>query len=74
MKIRFLQQYLHTLVIGGADSNNNYLPGSAGFLTSLARSNYTVYSRRMAGTGFTPAYTKPYKEIYIDAYKGLASR
>lgn len=53
----------------GADSNNNYLPGSAGFLTALARSNYTVYSRRMAGTGFTPAYTKPYKEIYIDAYK-----
>lgn len=53
----------------GADSNNNYLPGSAGFLTALARSNYTVYSRRMAGTGFTPAFTKPYKEIYIDAYK-----
>ena len=51
----------------GADSNNNYLPGSAGFLTALARSGYNVYSRRIAGTGFSPAFTKPYKEIYVDA-------
>ena len=51
----------------GADNNNNYLPGSAGFLTALARSGYNVYSRRIAGTGFSPAFTKPYKEIYVDA-------
>ena len=51
----------------GADSNNNYLPGSAGFLTALARSGYNVYSRRIAGTGFSPAFTKPYKEVYVDA-------
>lgn len=51
----------------GADNNNNYLPGSAGFLTALARSGYNVYSRRIAGTGFNPAYSKPYKEIYVDA-------
>lgn len=51
----------------GADDNNNYLPGSAGFLTALARSGYNVYSRRIAGTGFIPGFTKPYKEVYIDA-------
>ncbi len=51
----------------GADNSNNYLPGSAGFLTALARSGYNVYSRRIAGTGFNPAFTKPYKEVYIDA-------
>lgn len=51
----------------GADSNNNFLPGSAGFLTALARSGYNVYSRRMAGTGYSPAFTKTYKEIYVDA-------
>lgn len=52
----------------GADSTQ-FLPGSAGFLTALARSGYNVYNRRMAGTGFSPAFTKPYKEIYIDEYK-----
>ena len=51
----------------GADNNNNYLPGSAGFLTALARAGYNVYSRRIAGTGFKPAFSKPYKEVYIDA-------
>lgn len=51
----------------GADNNNTFLPGSAGFLTALARSGYNVYSRRIAGSGFSPAYTKPYKEIYVDA-------
>lgn len=51
----------------GADNNNNYLPGSAGFLTALARAGYNVYNRRIAGTGFMPAFTKPYKEVYIDA-------
>lgn len=51
----------------GADNSNNYLPGSAGFLTALARSGYNVYSRRIAGTGFSPAFTKPYKEVYVDA-------
>ena len=51
----------------GADNNNNYLPGSAGFLTALARASYNVYSRRIAGTGFKPAFSKPYKEVYIDA-------
>lgn len=51
----------------GADSNNNFLPGSAGFLTALAQSDYNVYSRRIAGTTFYPSFTKPYKEVYIDA-------
>lgn len=51
----------------GADNNNTFLPGSAGFLTALARSGYNVYSRRIAGSGFSPAFTKPYKEIYVDA-------
>lgn len=51
----------------GADNNNNFLPGSAGFLTALARAGYNVYSRRIAGTGFNPAFTKAYKEIYVDA-------
>lgn len=51
----------------GADNNNNFLPGSAGFLTALARAGYNVYSRRIAGTNFNPAFSKTYKEIYIDA-------
>lgn len=51
----------------GADNYNNFLPGSAGFLTALARSGYNVYSRRIAGTGFSPAFSKPYKEVYVDA-------
>lgn len=51
----------------GADSSNNWLPGSAGFLSALALAGYNVYSRRIAGTGFTPAFTKPYTNIYIDA-------
>lgn len=51
----------------GADNRNNYLPGSAGFLTAIARGGYNVYSRRIAGTQFMPAYSKPYKEVFIDA-------
>ena len=51
----------------GADNDNHFLPGSAGFLTALARAGYDVYSRRIAGTGFNPAFTKAYKEIYVDA-------
>ena len=51
----------------GYDSNGNPMPGSAGFLTALARSGYNVYSRRIAGTAYAPAYSKPYKEIYVDA-------
>lgn len=50
----------------GADNNNNYLPGSAGFLTALGLSGYNVYSRRIAGSSFTPGFTQPYKELYID--------
>lgn len=50
----------------GADNNNNYLPGSAGFLTALGLSGYNVYSRRIAGTSFTPAFSKAYKELYVD--------
>lgn len=42
-------------------------PGSVGFLTAIARAGYNVYSRRLAGAGFSPSFTKPYKEIYIDA-------
>lgn len=51
----------------GADNNNNWLPGSAGFLTALALAGYNVYNRRIAGIGFTPAFSKAYTEIYIDA-------
>lgn len=51
----------------GADNNNNWLPGSAGFLTALALAGYNVYSRRIAGTGFTPAFTKSYTDLYIDS-------
>lgn len=51
----------------GADTNNNWLPGSAGFLTAIALAGYNVYSRRIAGTGFTPAFSKSYRDIYIDA-------
>lgn len=51
----------------GADTNNNWLPGSAGFLTALALSNYNVYSRRIAGTSFNPAFTKSYTDMYIDS-------
>lgn len=51
----------------GADTNNNWLPGSAGFLTAIALAGYNVYNRRIAGTGFTPAFSKPYTNIYIDA-------
>lgn len=51
----------------GADSNNNWLPGSAGFLTALGLAGYNVYSRRIAGSSFTPAFIKPYKTMYIDA-------
>lgn len=42
------------------------LPGSAGFLSSLGKNGYNVYSRRVAGTSFSPAFTKMYKDIYID--------
>ena len=42
------------------------LPGSAGFLSSLGKNGYNVYSRRIAGTSFSPAFTKMYKDIYID--------
>lgn len=42
------------------------LPGSAGFLSSLGKNGYNVYSRRIAGTSFSPAFTKMYKDVYID--------
>lgn len=42
------------------------LPGSAGFLSSLGKNGYNVYSRRIAGTSFSPAFTKTYKDVYID--------
>ena len=51
----------------GADTNNNWLPGSAGFLTAIALAGYNVYNRRIAGIGFTPAFSKPYTDIYVDA-------
>lgn len=51
----------------GADSNNNWLPGSAGFLSALGRAGYNVYSRRIAGTAFNPGFTKTYNNLYIDA-------
>lgn len=57
----------------GADSNNNWLPGSAGFLSALGLSGYNVYSRRIAGSSFTPAFTKAYEEIYIDALSNWQS-
>lgn len=50
----------------GADEDNNWVPGSAGFLTALVAADYNVYNRRIAGTGFNPAFTKIYKESYID--------
>ena len=50
----------------GSDSYNNFIPGSAGFLTALISAGYNVYSRRMAGTSFSPAFNKPYEEEYID--------
>lgn len=53
----------------GADGNNNYLPGSTGFLAALGRSNYNVYSRRVAGTSFNPGFTKSYDNLYVDAIK-----
>lgn len=51
----------------GADSNNNWLPGSAGFLSALGNSGYNVYSRRIAGATFNPAFSRTYDNIYIDA-------
>lgn len=53
----------------GADGNNNWLPGSTGFLAALGRSNYNVYSRRIAGTSFNPGFTKSYDSLYVDAIK-----
>lgn len=53
----------------GADDDNNFLPGSAGFLTALSRAGYNVYNRRIAGTSFNPAFTKAYKEVYVDVLK-----
>ena len=50
----------------GADSSNNWLPGSAGFLSALGNSGYNVYSRRIAGPGFTPSFVRSYKEVFID--------
>lgn len=51
----------------GADTQNNWLPGSAGFLSALGLAKYNVYSRRIAGTSFTPAFTKAANEMYIDS-------
>ena len=48
----------------GADS---WLPGSAGFLSALGLSGYNVYSRRIAGSSFNPAFSKAYEEVFIDA-------
>lgn len=53
----------------GADGNNNWLPGSTGFLASLGRNGYNVYSRRVAGTAFNPGFTKSYDNLYVDAIK-----
>lgn len=50
----------------GSDSAGNWLPGSAGFLTALGNSDYNVYNRRIAGTSFMPAFTKTYRDVYID--------
>ena len=49
------------------DGNGNWLPGSAGMLSNLGLANYNVYSRRIAGSGFKPASTKAYTDLYIDA-------
>lgn len=54
---------------GWGYGNNTWLPGSAGFLTSLGLSGYDVYSRRIAGTSFTPAFTEIENKIYIDEIK-----
>lgn len=51
----------------------NDIPGSVGFLTAIAGAGYNVYSRRLAGIGFTPSYTKAYKELYIDAINSWQS-
>lgn len=50
----------------GSDSSGIWLPGSAGFLSALGLSNYNVYSRRIAGKNFNPAYVNVNNEIYLD--------
>lgn len=57
----------------GADDNNNWLPGSAGFLTALANNGYNVYSRRIAGSSFRPSFIKAYDDLYIDTLKDWQS-
>lgn len=50
----------------GSDDTGTWLPGSAGFLSALGLSGYDVYSRRIAGRNFKPAYTNINNEIYLD--------
>lgn len=50
----------------GSDSSGIWLPGSAGFLSALGLSNYNVYSRRIAGKNFNPAYVNVNNEVYLD--------